>query len=147
MCNLAMLARIFDSTANSTAHASPRLRQRQCPVTLLGTPQESNIATSEGCLSKISFPRPLACGWAPYLLLGVTRGTLKLRALWLGLLSCLLEHLAPGNEQCECGAREGWEGWVGVSWGAQRDGGAGSLEGSTAGRQHGYLGDGEGMGV
>lgn len=94
MCNLAVLARIFDSTANSTAHASPRLRQRQCLVPLLGTPRESDIATSEGCLSKTSFPQPLACGWAPYLLLGVTRGTLKHEALWLELLSCLLEHLA-----------------------------------------------------
>lgn len=31
--------------------------------------------------------------------------------------------------------------------GAQRDDGAGSLEGSTVGRGHGYLGGGEGMGV
>lgn len=94
MCNLAALARIFDSTANSTAHASPWLRQRQCPVPLLGTPWEIDVATSEGCLSKTSFPQPLACRWSPYLLLGVTRGTLKLEALRLELLSCLLEHLA-----------------------------------------------------
>lgn len=93
MCNLAVLARIFDSTANSTAHASPGLRQRQCPVPRMGTPQESDVATSEGCLSKTSLPQPPACGWAPYLLLRVTRGTLKLKAVWLELLSCLLEQL------------------------------------------------------
>lgn len=70
MCNLAALATIFDSTANSTAHASPRLRQRQCPVSLLGTPRESDVATCEGCLSKTSFPCPLARRWALTFFLG-----------------------------------------------------------------------------
>lgn len=118
MCNLAALARIFDSTANSTAHASPRLRRWQCPVPLLGTPQESDIATSEGCLPKASSPQPLACGWAPYLLLRVTRGTLKLEALWLKLVSCLLEDLAMFSVQAWC---KGWWG-VGVQRGSPRDG-------------------------
>lgn len=152
MCNLAALARIFDSTANSTAHASPRLRQWQCPVPLLGTPQESNVATSEGCLSKTSFPQPLTCGWAPYLLLGVIRGTLKLEALWLGLLSCLLEHLAMFSVRVWCkrggecrGDPQGVGGMgAGNTMGkggrdespgcAQRDGGVGSLEGAQRGR-------------
>lgn len=133
MCNLAALARIFDSTANSTAHASPRLRQQQCPVPLLGTPPGERRSHTWGCWSKTSFPRPLARGWAPYLLLGVARGTLKLEALWLVLLFCLLEHpgdvlsasVVRGGGVSVEGVPKGWEGWV-LGMGVMgRDGGGG----------------------
>lgn len=99
MCNLAALARISDSTANSTAHASPWLRWRQCPVPLLGTPRQSQIG---GVLVQDQLPQATACGWAPYLLLGVSSRTPKLQALWLGLLSCLLELLAMFSVRACC---------------------------------------------
>lgn len=66
---------------------------------LLGTPRQSQIG---GVLVQDQLPQATACGWAPYLLLRVTSRTLKLQALWLGLLSCLLERLAMFSVRACC---------------------------------------------
>lgn len=119
MCNLATLAKISDSTANSTAHTSPWLWP--CPVPLLGTPlAESDL---RGACPRAAFPGYcLRIGSLPS-----TRGHQKDPDAPSSVAGvAVLSRGAPGDvlsasvlqtgEKCRGdgspGNSEGWKGWV-----------------------------------